>query len=83
MIECTQWAKCFTCGSIPYNSHSTMQEILFPIVSLCRQCPDILNMLSPVVSMVLLQYLHAFLSPKATKEEIKEIEGEKVNSFLH
>lgn len=53
----------------------------FQLFHFSSQCPDILNRLSPVVSIVLCQYLHAFLSPKATKEGRKEIEGEKVNSF--
>lgn len=53
----------------------------FQLFHFSKECPDILNVLSPVVSMALCQYLHAFCPPKATKEDREAIERKKVNSF--
>lgn len=42
-------------------------------------CPDILNMLSPVVSMV--QYLHAFCPQRQQRRTEKRLKGEKWTVF--
>lgn len=62
--------------------HNTREQMHFPTVSLSRRWPDILNMLSMVVSMVLSQYLHAFV-PKGNKRGKKRNRMEKSQQFLH
>lgn len=52
----------------------------FQLFHFSRQCPDILNMLSPVVSMV--QYLHAFCPQRQQKRVEKRQKG-KSQQFLH
>lgn len=75
-----KWILCSTVGDIHHNTpppcgRCTFQLFLFP-----RQCPDILNMLSAVVSMV--QYLHAFCSQRQQKRIEKRQKG-KSQQFLH
>lgn len=77
--------ECSTCGSIDHNPHSTpVGDAFFQLFHFSRQSPDILNMLSPVVSMVLPQYLHVFCHKRQQKRIEKKVEGEKKSAvFLH
>lgn len=53
----------------------------FQLLHFSSQCPDILNMLSPVVSMLLHQYLHAFCPQRQQKRSEKK-DGEKSQQFF-
>lgn len=61
--------------------HNTRQQMHYPTASLSWRCPDILNMLSMVVSMVLSQYLHAFCPQRQQKRKEREQNGKKSTVF--